>query len=430
MAKMKWFCVAAAVFSLFLTACSTNNDEPDPAGNAYVMLAWNDLGMHCLNPTYDMAVVLPPYNNLWVQVIERGNPPRIVTAGVTVEYRIINNTYSYGKRSFGQFWDYCPALFGVTLPQNVGLNLADPDLHNGLSGMMLAKGNHFVADGIPLTPIHDDGSWNPYQNAEFVARDAGGAEIARTRTTAPTSEEMNCARCHGSNAFADILREHDDEENTSLYAQRPVLCARCHGSPALGQSGPGSSGKYFSQAMHGKHADEGAACYDCHPGSITRCSRSLRHMADDGKCIACHGTMAEVAQSISRNGRIPWLNEPKCSNCHGTVSGVDTGAVLYRNAPGHGGLYCAACHSSPHAMIPSTREEDNYQAITLQGKAKAIGSCAACHDSSRGEGLDEFAEVHGGSSPEKKSACHICHTVVPTNTALWPHAFTWKDRAQ
>ena len=430
MARIKWYCLLAAIFSLFLTACA-DKDKEDPAGNAYVMLAWNDLGMHCLNPTYDMAVVLPPYNNLWVQVIERGNPPRIVTAGVTVEYRIINNTYSYGKRSFGQFWDYCPALFGVTLPQNVGLNLADPDLHNGLSGMMLAKGDHFVADGIPLTPILDDGSWNPFQNAEFVARNAGGVEIARTRTTAPTSEEMSCNRCHGSNAFADVLREHDDEEGTSLYAQRPVLCARCHGSPALGQSGPGSSGKYLSQAMHGKHADEGAACYDCHPGSVTRCSRSLRHMADDGKCITCHGTMAQVAQSISRGGRIPWLNEPKCSDCHGSVSGVDTGATLYRNAPGHGGLYCAACHSSPHAMIPTTRDEDNYQAITLQGKAKSIGSCAACHDSSRGEDdMGEFAQVHGGANPEKKNACHVCHTVVPTDTALWPHAFTWKARAQ
>ncbi|MGZ5453434.1 MAG: hypothetical protein ACXW2R_04320, partial [Candidatus Aminicenantales bacterium] len=43
----------------------------------YVAFAWNDLGMHCLNPTYDQGVILPPYNTVWVQVVKRGNPPQI-----------------------------------------------------------------------------------------------------------------------------------------------------------------------------------------------------------------------------------------------------------------------------------------------------------------------------------------------------------------
>ena len=91
----------------------------------YVAFAWNDLGMHCLNPTYDKAVILPPYNTLWVQVVKRGDPPEIVTAGITVEYAIRGNTYSYGKRSYGQFWDNSPALFGVALVRDTGLNLED-----------------------------------------------------------------------------------------------------------------------------------------------------------------------------------------------------------------------------------------------------------------------------------------------------------------
>jgi hypothetical protein len=59
--------------------------------------------MHCLNPTYDRLVILPPYNNLLAQVVQRGNPPKIVTSGITVDYRIQDNTYSYGKRNYGQF---------------------------------------------------------------------------------------------------------------------------------------------------------------------------------------------------------------------------------------------------------------------------------------------------------------------------------------
>ncbi|MFA6034485.1 MAG: hypothetical protein WC889_16420, partial [Myxococcota bacterium] len=35
----------------------------------HVLLAWNDLGMHCLNPSYDSAVILPPYNTVWAQVV-------------------------------------------------------------------------------------------------------------------------------------------------------------------------------------------------------------------------------------------------------------------------------------------------------------------------------------------------------------------------
>jgi hypothetical protein len=36
-----------------------------PGTGGYIVFAWNDLGMHCLNPTYDSAVILPPYNTVW-----------------------------------------------------------------------------------------------------------------------------------------------------------------------------------------------------------------------------------------------------------------------------------------------------------------------------------------------------------------------------
>jgi hypothetical protein len=84
----------------------------------YVVFAWNDLGMHCLNPTYDKAVILPPYNDLIVQVVKRGDPPTVVTTGLTVEYRMLNNTYPPARRGYSQFWEYATKLFGVALPVN------------------------------------------------------------------------------------------------------------------------------------------------------------------------------------------------------------------------------------------------------------------------------------------------------------------------
>jgi hypothetical protein len=412
---------------------------------AYVVLAWNDLGMHCLNPTYNEAVILPPYNTLWAQVIKRGNPPQIVTEGVTVSYRLLGNTTSYGKTDawggdFAQFWDNAQALFGLALMQDTGLNLVDPGLHNGLTGQMIPGATHFQVDGVPVVPVDDDGNWNPYQVAEITVRNSDtGESLAQTRATVPTSDEINCGLCHGQggvatesiggggpSAFGNILAVHDDENGTDLVASAPVLCANCHASPALGGAPPPSAENYLSAAIHGSHAERGAACYDCHPGEVTKCNRSLAHTNSSGNCTACHGDMARVASSIQNEGRIPWLSEPACKTCHGGVQEVDTGTTLYRNAAGHGGLFCAACHGSPHAMLPSSQASDRYQALQYQNKAITLGSCGACHDSSRGEGADEFGEKHGGSGG-RKTACHVCHTVVPSNTAAWPHAYTWRN---
>jgi len=417
-------------------ACSKSNEDGPGDGDAavpatamaYVAFAWNDLGMHCLNPSYDKAVILPPYNTLWVQVVKRGAPPQIVTSGITVEYALRGNTYSYGKRDYGQFWDNCPALFGVALAHDRGLNLEDPGIHNGLSGTMVLKGDHFQANGIPVVPVNDALAWDPYQVADITVKESGsGTILVQTRATVPTSDEISCSKCHGADALLNVLVKHDDEQGTHLAANRPVLCAACHGTPVLGVSGPGSSGLYLSRAIHGFHADKGAACYDCHPGATTKCSRSVAHTAADGNCSACHGKMSDVAGSIAAGKRTPWLQEPACVTCHAGIPEIESGASLYRNAFGHHGIACAACHGSPHAQLPSSQAADNYQPIQYEGKARPIGDCKVCHDSTRGGGgIDEFAGAHGGS---RATACSVCHTAAPAaNAAGWPHQFMWKKR--
>jgi hypothetical protein len=424
--------LAAACFS----SCGTGDGIPRSVLDAeYVVFAWNDLGMHCLNPTYDAAVLLPPYNTLWAQVVRRGDPPAVVTDGLTVEYRVVDNTYSYGKTDslggiFAGFWDRVEDIFGVAgLEHDTGLNLDDPSRHNGLSGEMVAEGDHFQAIGIPVVPVDDSGTWNPYQVVEITVRDASANVVGRTRTTIPTSDEIDCARCHGSDPLADVLVRHDSLHATTLVADAPVLCASCHGSPALGAMEPGTAGTYLSAAIHGAHAERGASCYDCHPGETTRCSRSVKHTADDGNCTECHGSMADVSSSIASGDRVPWAVEPKCTDCHDAgIAGVDTGGTLYRNAADHGGLYCAACHGSPHAMLPTTQPSDGLTAQSYQGAAISIGSCGACHDGSRGPGgLGEYGSAHGGSSPEVHNACFICHSSVDVITGSWPHAFGWSS---
>jgi hypothetical protein len=440
--KRKWSLVSILLFSgLAFVSCGTSGGNGDGGGGdggvtaksipatgmTYVAFAWNDLGMHCLNPTYDKAVLLPPYNTLWVQVVKRGDPPQIVTSGVTVAYSIHGNTYSYGKRSYGQFWDTSAVLFGTALVHDTGLNLEDPGIHNGLSGTMVVKGDHFQANGIPVVPVDDTSTWSPYQIADITVRDSGtNAVLIQTQATVPTSDEITCSKCHGADALLDVLQKHDSGEGTSLAANRPVLCASCHGSPVLGTSGAGSSGRYLSRAMHGFHSSKGASCYDCHPGPTTKCSRSTAHTAADGNCIACHGTMADVASSIASGSRLPWVQEPQCAICHAGIAEINTGTTLYRNASGHQGISCPACHGSPHAQLPTSQASDGYQATQYQSVARTIGDCKVCHSTSKGEGINGFGEAHGGS---RATACRVCHTAGPSATASeWPHQFQWKSR--
>ena len=381
------------------------------AGDEYVVLAWNDLGMHCYNPDFQEIGVLPPWNTLWAQVVRVGDPPQIVTEGIRVTFVFTDNTYSVGK---SDFWDTSPYqgvqnaqwLFNLDepLPANVGLNQV------GLSGDMHREGDHFIAEGIPLTEYRDSAPTTPYpyQLATVIAYDAGtGQELARTITVAPVSTEMHCGNCHydngpGNEDFAsgvveqNLLLQHDKENQDEyppdlagpLMDRRPVLCAWCHGSNAL--EAPGKPGiPSLSRAIHGKHAEEEEGppstlegCYQCHPGPQTQCLRGVMATQHGLDCIDCHGTLAQVAQNPN-----PWFNEPRCddSGCHGSVYQQDQ--PLYRMSKEHGGVYCEACHDSPHAIAPSAEPNDAIKFIGWQGHTGTLDTCTVCHASQpAGEG--------------------------------------------
>ena len=357
---------------------------------AYVLLGWNDLGMHCYNRYFQDLAVLPPYNNLWAQVILRGDPPQIVTQGIRVQYRFPDNTVSSTKTDF---WTYASQLFGVNLPDNVGLN------GKGLADVMDLDTDHFVAEGIPLTEFRDSDPNNPYpyQLAEITAYNITTSQVLATLTVvAPVSTEMHCDYCHASGGEPggsqprtelNILAYHDEEENTNLMNSRPVLCARCHSSNALGKPGvPGVPS--LSNAMHSQHSevipDTIDGCYNCHPGPTTKCLRdamslNVASQIDPNRkmnCIDCHGGMSEVAQNPN-----PWLNEPRCDSCHTPTATqqFNQDQPLYRHSKGHGGVYCEACHDSTHAIATSSEANDAIKFVQLQGHSGTLSECTVCH---------------------------------------------------
>jgi hypothetical protein len=354
-----------------------------------IVLAWNDLGMHCYNRDFQDLAVLPPFNTLWAQVIRAGDPPQIVTSGITVDYRFPDNTTSVGKSNF---WEYDQALFGVNLPPDVGL------AGKGLSGLMDAASDHFLAAGIPLTEFRDSDPANPYpyQLAEITVRDASSGQVlTRTTAVAPVSTEMTCDDCHhdgGVEGIAtgrvetNILTLHDEENaddyppghDTPLMARRPVLCAECHASNALGAPGlPGMPN--LSNAIHDKHDDKMEpgmeGCYQCHPGPQTQCLRDVMSREHDMDCLDCHGDMKNVAENPQ-----PWLQEPRCDSegCHQDAQYAQD-QPLYRLSREHGGVYCAGCHDSPHAIAPSSQANDGIKFYALQGQNGPLQTCTTCH---------------------------------------------------
>jgi hypothetical protein len=327
----------------------------------------------------------------------------------------------------------------------------------------------FEAAGVPITPVDDDGQFNPYPLMRLTAKTTGGTVLATTDVVLPVSSEMDCRKCHSSGSGdaakpangwvnepdsardhrLNILRLHDRHVGTQPYDDalaaknyppegleasvranppKPVLCAACHASEALGA--PSFRGvNSLTRSMHSKHAEviapntgmtlnniaNRSSCYQCHPGSETRCLRGAMGaaVAADGsatmQCQSCHGTMSQVG-AASRTG---WLDEPNCQQCHTGSATQNNGQLryttvfetngsprvpvsqmfatnpntplpdksLYRFSKGHGGLQCSACHGSTHAEFPAAHRNDNLQNIAAQGHAGTRANCTSCHPS-------------------------------------------------
>ncbi|MEZ4386959.1 MAG: cytochrome C [Candidatus Krumholzibacteriia bacterium] len=412
----------------------------DPDQAEYVLLAWNNLGMHCLSDSDPWWVILPPANDLHAQLIRRGETPEVVTDGVEITYAV-EPGFEHPEQAV-DFWKHAPSTFGTDLAAGIGLG------GHGVAGTMTLdrEASMFAAPLIPVVP-YQDGRYNPYPLFTVEAHDVeSGAVLASTKVVAPTATEMGCTKCHGGGwrvdgvaGFTDetarrILVAHDKHSGTRLVAEaeagRPRLCQSCHADPILGTEGkPGLLN--FPAALHGWHANyltgRGAdACAMCHPADPdgpTSCMRGGHARRLD--CTNCHGTLEDHALSLLKpeaaagkpgaaplmvhlaprtvatvdeiKGRTPWFNEPDCLGCHtdeyirpdaATASSFNQWTSgpeeLFRmRADDTGLIQCEACHSSPHATYPALNrwygaDRDNIQPLQYQGNRRPIGAGGNC----------------------------------------------------
>lgn len=344
---------------------------PAPASTAgYALMAWSELGMHCIDgKDYSIFSVLPPYNVIHAQLIQKNDPPTVINTGVTITYQSTADTKGSVNSSSSKktnFWTYVNTLFLANVPPETGLAGYNTQSTKANNLKYNSTEGYWEAVGIPTVPYDDKGAWNPYPMAILTAKDSTGKVLATAKIVLAVSDEMSCKNCHASGTDKaaepasgwvynsdpardpkmNILKKHDDKWNvsgflpqlaakgynyqSSLYqtavSGTPVLCAACHSDNALSASGLSGIGS-LSADMHDLHGpqvnpatgitldkttNDLNSCYLCHPGPVTQCKRGAMNKTT---CASCHGNVSYVGANGARD---PWLIEPACQMCHNT----------------------------------------------------------------------------------------------------------------
>ena len=458
-------------------------DDEESAGTHTQVVAWNNLGMHCMDDDYSVFSLLPPYNVLFAQVMRNGNLVASAT-GLNVTYEAVADPQgSINRTSVGKtnFWSHVADLFGVSPALDLGLaGFAMPGAANTPQPMTFdSSSSAFVAEGIPISPYDDSLTRNPYPLMRVTVRDGSNQILATTDSVLPVADELDCRACHASGSGPaaepgagwvndpDPARDHrlnilllHDELNLAnpqyllllqtmgynpagLYPTvtvngTSVLCAACHLSNAL--PGTGASGlQSLTQALHGRHAgvidptnglpldqaSNRSACYRCHPGSETRCLRGAMGaaVANDGslamQCQDCHGSMSEVGNP-TRDG---WLDEPTCQNCHTGTATNNSGKIRYTSvfdAPGH--LRIAANQTFATNPNTPTSGKSLYRLSTGHGDLL----CEACHGATHAiypssQANDNLQSIALQGHQGTLGECSACHDGQPSTVSGGPH---------
>lgn len=439
------------------------------AATKYALVAWGELGMHCIDgKDYSVFSVLPPYNTIHAQLINTTEPPTVVTSGVTITYQALTDASGSLNSSSGSktnFWDYDTLLFLANLAPETGLAGYHTQSTSPYPMTYNAAEGYWEAVGIPTIPYDDKGKFNPYPMAQVVAKDLSGNVLAKANIVLAVSDEMSCKTCHASGSDVNampasgwvnnsdpakdvkfnILKKHDDRwaigsylsqlktngytYQSSLYqtavSGTPVLCAACHSDNALGAGGI-SPIKALTTDMHTLHGaqillstnttlDQNSktsdlnSCYLCHPGAVTQCKRGAMNTQ---LCYACHGNLTTVGKAT----RTGWLDEPTCQMCHNNslrYSSTFTSKGVWRQTQDQ------TFATDPN--VPQTGKS-LYRYSTGHGAL----FCSACHGSQHAElpslqANDNVYATNLQGYVAKITECSVCHSPVPVSATGGPH---------
>lgn len=425
--------------------------DPPPTGRDVRVFATNDLGMHCVCMGFDTFVLLPPFNTLRAQVIERdhvttGGTPIVLAdpADIRIEYDIVENTEaSLDADPYFQSWvTNSPKLFP-------GFNPKDPVTGNyqGLTGAQLRGEMHAKTSegwweivGVPAYPDLDPAgamidplggpNRNPYLTGNIKVYDQATDELlAETNTTVPAAFG-GCCSCHidlasdngypatpaGSFAYMGVLHEQDNGINIATLdpdgdgTPGPIRCSQCHLDPAMGESTPPGYAGYatsqytFSDVLHRWHVENSVVltynpdlatdCYSCHPGNGINCYR---------------GHHVNKTIGNGQNQHAVW-----CTDCHGDLyQRVAEGQMLQpwsdTTLP-----KCAQCHSPQGEGGGYLNMGIFGEFLNSRGHKNDKILCSSCHGAPHGLYPSTLAKDNETAQQYQSQdgpigVCNVCH---------------------
>lgn len=423
----------------------------DKQESKYTLLAWNDLGMHCMDgKDFSIFSILPPYNTINAQLIKKEDVlnkdkklQKHITSGVTISYKASAsldgkfNTTSLKDTNNKQktnFWEYSKKLFNTDIKPDVGLTgnrTPDTTLQNFI---YVKDHDWWEASGIPVSPYNDDGTKNFYPMVDVIAKDSAGNVLASTKIVLPVSDEMDCQACHGSQSdYEDaepragwvnepniekdfklnILRLHDEEHpkavSDNLEALRkmgyngyntqglvatvkdgnPLLCATCHASNAL--PGTGIEGiKPLTQSLHGLHFDV----------DDPRNGKMLGSSKNRTSCYLCH----PGEKTSCLRGAMSQNKDIQCQSCHGGMEAVGS----HKRNGWYDEPDCQSCHQEGKRHTQAVTNHDTGILREALDKRFATNDNTPIKDTK----LYRFSKGHGDM---KCAACHgSTHAIYPS----------------
>lgn len=433
---------AGGTTSKYVTVTVSNGGS----GAEYKVIGYNDLGMHCACPRPDIMMLLPPYNTLRVQLIQRGSPPIVTNDSTkfTVEYKVRENTYGdngpYDLDTDPQYlawldtasYNFTGANISRTNPVGLtgkGLSgVMDPEILTSSPG----QAKFWEAAGVPaFPPSSTTGEFidafgtkrKAYLHWDVTVKNKStGSTLATTSTSLPIAFG-GCCNCHQQVAinkgyikggacgtcpdpydvFQSMMKEHFidtgvdpltlvgphyDAQGHLTSTDHPVRCSKCHVDAAVG----GASALDSTWVTYAK--SKGYA-------SIPTFSRVLHEF---------HTNSAEVQTTYNAN------IETDCYSCHPGGNGsldcyrghhvdklIGSGKTAHK-------IWCTDCHGNLFQRIATGELNNPWNYATLPACGKS-----GCHNSTPNiEQLVGTPSLFGrflGSSGHKggKIMCSTCH---------------------
>jgi len=449
------------------------------AGGSYVLLAWAELGMHCMDgQDYSILSVLPPYNSIFAKLYTTGTQPTEVTSGVTLTYTAFKdasgsiNTTSVGSLlspytttpntpNKTNFWTYVKTLIGFTANPDVGLHgypvqsLTPAAMTYGGINMVLDPSLMvWKAEGIPTVSYDDKLAVKPYPMVQITAEDSSGKVLATATVVLAVSDEMSCANCHGPNTNPaampsggwiqsglgtntdmrlNILKKHDDRW---MSATTPAMIS------ALQAKGYNYQASLYNTAFNGTAVTNNPVlCAACHKdNALDAAGLSTGIPGVNALTADTHTLHASVTLpgSTTTLDNMTSASNPGCYQCHPGPSTKCQRGAMTGTLPGSTAVTCYGCHGNLSRVGVSTRagwlDEPScqmcHQAGTTYTSAftssdiSPTGTYRTSTDTTfasnpnaplTGYSLYRFSTGHGGVNC---SGCHGAqHAEYPTNQA-------------